>query len=61
MPAAQRRFEIRPTREFPKGGFTPPLGFKSARGPAQSKLCAGAQVRVPISGLKAWLEEKLAY
>ncbi len=30
-------------------------------GPAKSELFVGAQVRLPISELKAWLDAKLAY
>jgi len=35
--------------------------FESALGPHKSEAFMGAQVRVPIDQLKAWLEEKLAY
>ena len=48
-------------RRFPQGEFTSPEDLKLPWGPAKSLLVAGAQVRVPISELKSWLEEKLAY
>ena len=46
---------------LPEGGFIPPEDLNLPWGPRQSKLCRGEQVRVPISELKSWLEEKLAY
>jgi len=57
----QRRLKIRPQGEFPEGGSIPPEDVDLPWGPTQSLLCVGAQVRVPIGELKAWLEEKLAY
>ena len=42
------------------GGFTPPEQMKC--GGVPMKLCfMGRQVRMPISELKAYLAEKLAY
>jgi len=53
--------KIRPQGGFPEGGFTPPEDFNRLGAPQKALLFVGAQVRVPISELKAWLEEKLAY
>ena len=46
---------------LPQGGFTPPEEVKSCLGAPQKRAFAGAQVRVPISELKSYLAEKLAY
>ena len=46
---------------LPQGGFTPPEEVKFCLGAPQKRAFAGAQVRVPISELKNWLREKLAY
>ena len=46
---------------LPQGGFTPPEEVKSCLGAPQKRAFAGAQVRIPISELKTWLAEKLAY
>ena len=44
-------------RRFPQGEFTSPEDLKLPWGPAKSLLFAGAQVRLPISELKNWLED----
>ena len=46
---------------LPQGGFIPPEEVKFCLGAPQKRAFAGAQVRVPISELKNWLREKLAY
>ena len=45
---------------MPEGGFTPPEDG-DALGPRKRGVLAGAQVRLPLSELKAYLAEKLAY
>jgi hypothetical protein len=45
---------------LPQGGFTPPEEDPSRGAPAKGTF-AGRQVRLPISELKAYLAEKLAF
>ena len=42
-----------------RGGFTPPQQIKSSGSPRN--LFRGAQVRLPIDQLKAYIEEKIAF
>ena len=63
MPAAQRRKPsiLAQSQNLAGGRIYSVRGFKICLGDPQTPAFVGAQVRVPISELKAWLEEKLAY
>ena len=55
------RRKFRALRGICAGRIHSARGFKICLGAPQTPAFVGAQVRVPISELKAWLEEKLAY